>query len=334
VPAKILVVRLSALGDIVLTTPVLKALKKEYPEAQIDFLVKQQFAEVIRHHKALSRVIEFPAKGDFKDLQKCRAEIVANAYDLILDLHANMRSRFITFANGTARVKRFKKNVVRRFVLVKSGIDLYRACSSVIQRYLDVAELLPGKQKIAPPEVFIPKSTDQKVASLLSKWYSGSKIVVLAPGAGFFTKRWPAASFRTCNQKLVNAGYYTCILGSKEEAELGDAIGGEIDNCLNLCGKLSILESAAVLRRACRAITNDSGLMHISEAVGTPVIALFGSTVKQLGFAPVLPQSRVIEVAGLKCRPCSHVGRSQCPQTHFKCMNGITPDNVLNSIFA
>ncbi len=154
------------------------------------------------------------------------------------------------------------------------------------------------------------------------------EFVALAPGAGFATKRWPLENFVALARKLFNRGRVFCILGDEADQPLGRELANIAPGAVDFTGKLSLLESAAVLQEAALLICNDSGLMHLAEAVKTPVAAIFGSTVREFGFFPHRQNSLVIENLEVVCRPCSHVGRRACPKGHFLCMRSLTPDLV------
>ena len=157
------------------------------------------------------------------------------------------------------------------------------------------------------------------------------KYIGLCPGAKHFTKRWPKEYFIELGKKLESSGYKVVLFGGLNEEELISEIANQLSSPVNLCGD-SILQSAADMKM-CKAIyTNDSGAMHLACAVKVPVIAFFGSTVKEFGFYPYKANSIELDVENLPCRPCTHIGRKSCPLIHFKCMKDIRPDLAFNSL--
>jgi heptosyltransferase-2 len=157
------------------------------------------------------------------------------------------------------------------------------------------------------------------------------KYIGLCPGAKHFTKRWPKEYFIDLGKMLETSGYKVALFGSADESETIKEIESQLGNPLNLCND-SILQTAANMKM-CKAIyTNDSGSMHLSCAVDVPVIAFFGSTVKEFGFYPYKNQNVVLEIEDLPCRPCTHIGRNSCPLKHFKCMKEIKPELAFNSL--
>lgn len=333
-PQRILLIRLSSIGDIVLTTPLVRLLRKRFPDCEIDYLTKSRFKELICHHPELSRVLEFPDHGRSADLAHMRKMIRDRRYDLILDLHKNLRSLFLTALQNNGTIRRLKKYGFRRFLLVKTGINLYGHIVPVYKRYLDVAGQLGIENDQLGTELYLPDETVVNVREqILHEGSEQQKIIALAPGAGFATKRWPVERFRALAGQILAHGYRCCVVGDQNDRELARQICDGNPGCIDLTGKLSLLETAAVLALSEKVVCNDSGVMHIAEAVGTPVVAMFGSTVRELGFFPLRPQSRVIENRDIRCRPCSHVGRHHCPRGHFDCMRTLATERIASALF-
>lgn len=337
-PQKILLIRLSAIGDILLTTPLLRALRTQYPQAQLDFVVKAEFAEILRYHPALNTLYEVQTQRGWPELQALGQRLRDVGYDVIFDIHKNFRSRYLTFAAKPQTVLRHRKYVLRRGLLVHTKINLLQNIPPIYQRYLDAAAplhlpapspLVAGRQL----EIFWRAQDDHKAEMELyaRDWQPQLPMIGLAPGAGFYTKRWPAEHFGKLALNCIRHGYQVAVLGGKQDVESAKAIAQIVRNeqqgkipLLDLAGALSLVESAAVIKKCNLLVANDSGLMHIAEAVGTPLLAVFGSTTRELGFFPHLPTSRVLENATLSCRPCSHLGFQKCPRGHFLCMKEIT----------
>ena len=330
---KILLIRLSSIGDIVLTTPVIRLLRQKYPEAQIDYLVKSRFAELLQNNPHLTRVLEFPEPGNLGVLRAIWHDIHQQKYNAIIDLHKNVRSLILSVCQKQEIKARFRKHGWRRTLLVKFGLDVYAKESSVMLRYIETTASLGITDDGEGTELFPPAELLEKIEKRTGLSLPKSQVVVaLAPGAAHFTKRWPVENYKTIAKALVQQGKKCIILGGSGDQQLSKEVAATATEIVNFTGQLSLLESAAVLEKCDRLVTNDTGLMHMAEAVKTPVTAIFGSTVRQLGFYPFLQESRVIENETVKCRPCSHVGRQNCPKGHFLCMNSIPPEAVLEKI--
>ncbi|MDQ7051913.1 MAG: lipopolysaccharide heptosyltransferase II [candidate division KSB1 bacterium] len=326
---KILLIRLSAIGDIILTTPLIRALRQRFPAAWIDFITKSKYADLLRFHPAVSQIYEFPDHGGLTDLRTARQWIREQRYDIILDLHRNVRSYALTWRQLHQPVPRLEKFAFRRFLLVKFGINCYREVVPVYRRYLRVAGHLGVQNDGLGTELFIPGEIFAHVDRRLQEaGLAVKRFFAIAPGAGFATKRWPIEYFIELGRNLFQNGQVFCILGDRQDRPLAKQIRQALPEAVDFTGRLSLLDSAAVLSRARALITNDTGLMHMAEAVKTPVVALFGSTTRELSFFPMLPESEVIENPEILCRPCSHVGRHQCPKGHFLCMRSLEPKKV------
>jgi heptosyltransferase-2 len=342
---KILIIRFSSIGDILLATPLIRALRAHFPKARLDFVVKADFAELLRYHPALDTLYELKPQGGWPELKALGRRLREARYDAIFDIHKNFRSRYLTRAAQPQRVFRYRKHVLRRWLLVNVKINLMQNVPPIYRRYLEAA--LPfGATKTLPLadgrwlELFWREQEEQEAEKKLRgrHWQPQRPLIGIAPGAGFFTKRWPAEYFGDLATSLIRQGNQVVILGGTQDGALAKQIEQVVKAAtpldkneaplINLAGGLSLLGAAAVVKRCRLLVANDSGLMHIAEAVGAPLLAIFGSTTRELGFFPQLPSSRVVENFALSCRPCSHLGHQQCPRRHFRCMKEILPAQV------
>jgi len=335
---KTLVIRLSSVGDIVLSSPLVRALHGRYPGCQIDFLVKEEFADLVRYNPHVAHVVPFPAGGTPADLHRLRRLIAASGYDLIIDIHDSLRSRYI--AAGAAAVTRINKRKIARTLLVMLKIDLYRrfgGAPDVPARYAETLRGWDVADDGLPPEVYFAAADRERAEALLAAGglAPGTRAIGLCPGARHGNKRWPADRFADCASALASRHRMpVLIFGAGEEQELCAAVAGRIHAALpgtvalNLAGRLSLLETAAAMDRCALVVANDTGLMHIAAARGIPLTAVFGPTVRQFGFFPRGTHAAVVEHPDLKCRPCTHIGLPRCPEGHFRCMNEITAEAV------
>lgn len=319
-----LVIRLGAMGDIVLATAVVEAIWEAEPSAQVDVVCKKRFAGILQGHPKINMIIDFDEQGRHRGLRglllflhglpKCR-------YDAIIDLQNNLRSRAIGFClNGSRKItarKEFWRR--RRMVWTKRKGGRGR---TVLQRYLEAVARAGIPYPKGQPRLY---SSPEALPDL-----PNGDFIVLAPGANRPTKRW--GGYHELLEMLVKKGYRVVIAGTDgdriEAGYMAAAAGGQI---INMCGRLDLPRLVGVLARSRLVVANDTGAMHIAEAVGRPVIAIFGPTVRQFGFAPWRPESRVVETE-LDCRPCSLHGSLKCPKGHFGCMSSITPDMIMETI--
>jgi heptosyltransferase-2 len=342
---KILVIRFSSIGDILLTSPALRYLKKRYPESRIDYLTRSEFAHLVRENPAVHNVIPFQAKEGWEGVLNIRRKIRQKNYDLIVDLHASLRSRLLTLF-ALIPVKRVQKNIFRRSLLVRFKINLYgkgwsgkrEPLHGVVERYL-IASGHPATGSFTDEDLrldfFIPKKELAAGNQIGTKLRRSGFGIVMAPGARHFTKRWPTEYFAELITLFnKNYGLKTVLVGGPEEMETIETIRNICDRnrsiTESMAGRISLLETAAVLSNASLFVSNDSGLMHLASAFRIPQIAFFGSSVREFGFFPINPLARVLETE-LPCRPCSHIGRESCPKLHFNCMKRLTPDMALKA---
>ncbi|MEG8946550.1 lipopolysaccharide heptosyltransferase II [Rosettibacter firmus] len=318
---KILIIRLSSLGDILLTTPVIRALKKKYPESSIDFLVKSQYSDVIKYNPYLNKIYEYNSSN----LKVLITQLKQNEYELIIDLQNNFRSRLITFQLKSPAYH-FKKLSLKKFLLVKFKINLFNKTKTIPERY---AETYPQiKLDENGLDLFIPSEIENEIDTN----FSNAQVIGFCPGSRHFTKRWPSEYFVELGNKLAEDGYQIFILGGKNDKEICAEISKKIQNSINLQNDDEILKTAVYMKKCKAIVTNDSGLMHTASAIGLPVLVLFGSSVKEFGFTPYKVKNIILENNSLSCRPCSHIGKEKCPEKHFKCMKDLTPDLVYQTL--
>ncbi len=330
VPKRILVIRLSSIGDILLTTPALRLIKRTFPNAELDFLIKSQYAVVLANNPHIDNLLIFNSRAGRQELFSTARYIKQQQYDLVVDLHANFRSFYWRNMAGARHTVVFRKNRWRRFLLVKFGIDLYGPVRPVYKRYIDSLSVFGIKDDGQGTEFFPDPDVD--AGSILSRYdvAAGQTMICVCPGAGFYTKRWPVTHFALLIKRLVHEkNAFIVVLGGRADRELGTALVKNAGaGCVDLTGKTTFPQTAGIIERAGLVISNDSGLMHLANSLKKKTLAIFGSTTKHFGFFPLPPYSRVLEVNNLKCRPCSHIGRKNCPKQHFKCMKDISPDRV------
>lgn len=326
-----LIIRLSSIGDVVLTTALVRCLRASYPSARIDYVVKKEFATLLEGNPHINKVIPFDKNLGFRGLIQCRRLIAQARYTHILDLQKNIRSFLLARLQG-ATVSNFSKKVLARKLLIQLKWNFYQDVKPVLQRYFESVKKLGIVYDGKGTEVF-PTADDQRKAMEYLPSANGldEKWIGLAPGAQWANKRWPAENFALAAHALSETYDAPLLaLGGKSDSETVGRVEQNLQLPLvRLDGKTTLMQSAAVLSRCKLLLTNDTGMMHLAQAVGTAVVAIFGPTTRQLGFFPFPPNSRVAE-SDVPCRPCTQKGRKQCPKGHFNCMHQVTPEMVIS----
>ena len=315
---RILVVRFSSLGDVILTTPLLRALRARHAGAAITYVTKRQYVPVLENNPHVARLLALePGDGIRTLVDLLRHE----AFDARLDLHGSLRSWRLRQALGGSW-SRHPGHRVRRWRMLWFGTAAAAPLAPVAERYFAAARALEVEPDGKAAEVF-PSGMDQAAAEAIAP----QPFVALAPGARHRTKRWPAAHWRALAGLVRERGLQVVALGTSGEQHL---LGGP---GITSGFGLSLGITAALLARARVVVCNDSGLMHLAGAVGGRVVTLFGPTVPAFGFAPYRTDAVVLERA-LGCRPCSAAGGPLCPLLHHRCLSGITPRAVADALVA
>lgn len=308
VASKILVIRLSSFGDVVLTFPFLNEMKRLYPQSQIDFVVKEQYSDLIKLHNNVDNIILYN--------ESIKQKLNENKYDVVFDLQSNIKSRGILPSNS--KVFRVRKETWKKHLLVYTKINLLEEPIPVYKKYLNTLKEFNSSVKTV--------YTKSKLKLSDTNYIQGN-YAVISPSSKHFTKRYPKELYvellKDVKIKIVLTGDNNDI-----DKSICDYLQSQLKNITNLCGKMNFPELAGLISKSKFVLCNDSGVLHLSEALGKKTFVTFGSTVKEFGFFPQLDTTEVFQVLGLKCRPCSHIGRSKCPKDHFKCMNWIGTDLI------
>jgi len=328
-PKNILVIRLSSIGDILLATPLLRGLRRRFPQARIDCLVKDQFRDLLRTNPHLTELLLFDTRQT-DELQRVRRLIRSRNYELILDIHKNPRSLFLTSCMPRTAVRRLRKYYMKRFILVRFHVNLYRTIMPVYRRYLQTAAGWDVGDDGLGPDFIVDPAAARAVADRLAIFDGDAQLVGLAPSATYLNKRWPAEYYAEVAARLLREKRCAIVLlGGVHDREITARIAAGLPGpVLNVAGDLNLMQSAAVIDRLKLLITNDTGLMHLGTALHVPTVAIFGPTTRELGFFPTAGHVRVLEQQGLTCRPCTHMGLNHCPKKHFRCMRDISPERV------
>jgi len=305
---KVLVIRFSSIGDIVLTSPILRCLKKQHPEIEIHYLTKSSFSFIVEQNEYVSKVHTID-----NDIDEVLPQLKAEDFNFVVDLHHNLRTWRLKQKLKTAS-KAFPKLNFEKFMLTtfkrRKMPDIH-----VVDRYFEAVASLgvendkEGLDYFLPVNVILPSDIEHI-----------KNYVAVAIGAQFATKKMPVNKLIALIQKIDST---VLLLGGPTDIEAGKQIAEKCTNGINLCGRMHLNESALVIKNAKKVITHDTGLMHIAAAFKKPIISIWGNTVPELGMYPYLPSDRAlftIHQVELPCRPCSKIGHQKCPKGHFKCM--------------
>lgn len=311
---KILVIRFSSIGDIVLTSPVVRCLKEQIPGAEIHFVTKAAFREVLEHNPYLHTLWSF--KEDISELYE---PLKAEKFDVLIDLHHNLRSLRLKQRLGV-RSYRFNKLNIKKFLAVRLKMRNQLPDVHIVDRYLETVRPLGIKNDGKGLDYFIGPEAEMDV---MSRFFNGvdTRYLALVIGGSYFTKQIPLVKL----QEIVSASPWPVILlGGASDKSTGLQLTASIPQkqVFNACGEFSLNQSACILRSAEWVITSDTGLMHIAAAFHKKIVSVWGNTIPEFGmgvYKPV-PESKVLQVEGLSCRPCSKLGYKKCPEGHFKCM--------------
>lgn len=311
-PRKILIIRFSSIGDIVLTTPVVRCLRRQGGDVEIHYLTKKAFAAIPESNPNIDKVYLIE-KSIFEVLPALRAE----KYDHIIDLHKNLRSHQVLL--GLIRpYSSFSKLNFKKWLLVRFKSNTMPPVH-IVDRYLKAAESLGILNDNEGLDFFIPPDQEVDINKLPVPFNRG--YVGFVTGGKHLTKILPTDKvIEVC----IELKLPVILLGGAEDEARGEKIasipGLEI---LNACGKYNLMQSASLVRQARAIVANDTGLMHIAAAFRRPIVSVWGNTVPDLGMYPYLPvqvPQLKAEVTGLDCRPCSKIGFNKCPKGHFRCM--------------
>lgn len=311
---KILVIQTAFLGDVILASPVWENLHEKFPEAQIDVVVKKGNESLLAEHPFLNGVYTFDKSQKLKNLWKLGKTLRAQKYDLVINLQRFASSGLLTILTRAKETRGFQKNPLS-FLYSKHYTHELKEGWHEVDRNLQLIQDLVAQPKRRPQ--LYPKKTDyQKVSSFQTATY-----YCLAPTSVWFTKQAPKDIWQQLIEQLAAPGIHFYLLGAPADHAYLEEIRTALPqaNIQNLAGKLSLLQSAALMQNAHRNFVNDSGPLHLASATNAAVSAFFCSTTPSFGFGPLSDDAQIIEVADLNCRPCGLHGHTACPEGHFAC---------------
>jgi len=328
-PNRILIVQTAFIGDVIIITPLIRAVKELYPSAIVDVMVIPQTAGVLENNPNINEIILFDKrKNKIFSFIKTLLLLRKKRYDIAISPHSSMTTALLLYYaqipkrigyNRWGAAKYLTHKVPHPDVIHKTHKNL-----SLLSVLSD--KMFSNQTELFPTELILRKADD-----LLHPLQENTQnLIAIAPGSVWFTKRWPTEYYKTLSKKLVENNFGVVLIGSKDEKEIcNEVLPGE--DGINLAGKLSLLESAAVISKCDLIICNDSGALHIANAMKTDVFAFFGPTVQSIGYFPFRENDFVFE-REMECRPCGSHGGKSCHLNHHDCMNKIYPEEVFKKI--
>lgn len=333
-PQSICIIRLTSLGDIMLLTPMIRALRNAWPNARIDMIISKQCAEIMRFNPRVDNLHVIDTKtGTFDFLKQwIRIKKTMPIYDLAIDVHDSIRSKVIRIGIGkTLSIYDSARSYKRSLIKNKSRIPI-PSIIPIPQRYFSALNDFPEVHRDEKGLEFWLEDEKSNGVYPEQRVRSGERILI-APGARHATKRWPASKFVELISLLDDTFHVPiALIGGPDDASLC----GEISRMSTIpiedySGKMNLHEIASFMDTAHCIIGNDSGLMHVAASRHIPLITMFGSTVPEFGFLPYRTPNEIISL-DLPCKPCTHIGKEKCPEGHFSCMNDISSSMVLSHV--
>ncbi len=378
---RILVIRLSSLGDVVLTTLLLRCLRARYRQATIDMLTKEQYLPILDEIYFLDNRLGYPETTTAR--RKLKRSLAQKGYDTVIDLQNNIISRSIVSAVNPEHVYKYTRARFNRWLRIHfPGLrKRLKTAPSIAEGYLATAAPMWVKDDRSGLELRVNPKSAQTMRESLRSYHAKAGLpfdmtplavaagarhktetvndrsaqtmrelmhayqketglhfnmepFIIAPGARHNTKAWLPDHWVEFMKSAYAEGYLSQVLiGSADEDKLLETIRSQLDfPVLKTGSDIDLKELIALISLGCALVSNDSGPMHIAAAVRTPVVAIFGSTVPEFGFAPFRCSSEIVQVDGLACRPCHPHGRKRCPRKHFRCMEYVSPEMVLTAL--
>lgn len=326
---RILIIHTAFIGDIVLSTPLIKKIKDTYPDSDITYVTTPSGEAILKNNPHLNNIIVYDKRGEHKGISgvwQLGKRLRYENFNMVITPHRYLRSSILSWLS---------RSPIRKGYDIAFGSCLFTEKIKYDRTKHEVEKLLsfvdPENKKRYEIELYPGEKEKMKGDNLWKEnLLEDKKVVVLAPGSKWFTKQWPVEYFNKLAESLKKlSNIKLIVVGGKDEITLPI----EKENIIDMRGKTSLLELADILSRADVVVTNDSSPIHIASAFKKPrIFALFGPTIEKFGFFPWSLNSKVFQVDGLKCRPCGIHGGESCPEKHFKCMREILPEEVFNEI--
>jgi heptosyltransferase-2 len=328
----ILIIQTAFLGDAVLTTGLVREIKRSFPSSKVDILLIPQTVDLFKYNPYIDRILTLDKRNPIVKVQSFLRLIVAigkNRYGSAFSVQGSTTSSLLMVM---ARIP--KRIGFDNQILLTDVVPLDRKIHAG-KRHLKLLEHLTGETRDSQTEIFWSEKERMSSQGIIAEARKKYPVVLgIAPGSIWNTKRWPEDYFAALMELISGEERMIFLFGGREDRALCDRlIEKSRSNALNMAGKLSILESCALIHELDLMISNDSAPLHIANAVRTDVFALFGPTVREFGFFPFRENDKIFEV-DLPCRPCSKHGGKSCPEKHFRCMKNIHPSAVAEAVLS
>jgi heptosyltransferase-2 len=321
---KFLIIRFSSIGDIVLTTPVIRCFRKKFPDAEIHYLTKKSFAGILLTNPYINKVHIFD-----NDLEDVIEKLKTENYDFIIDLHNNLRTLKIKRALKKVKAFSFDKLNIEKWIYVNFKMNVMPH-EHIVDRYMETVSSLNIKNDNLGLDYFIPEKDVVKQTDIPTSHSQG--FIAIAIGAAHYTKKLPVHKLKELCQKIDHP---IILLGDKTDwANASQISSADEIKIYNACGKFNLNESADLIKKSKLVISHDTGLMHIAAAFKKNIISVWGNTVPSFGMYPYQTNYEVADVKKLWCRPCSKIGFEKCPLGHFKCMEKNSIDDIVSMVNA
>ncbi len=321
---RVVLVRFSSIGDVLLTTPLVRALHRRHPEAELVFVTKRAMAPLVSDNPHLTHVV---ALEPDEPIQALARRVRAFGPTHGLDLHGSLRSVALRALVRT-RWAGYRKRRLARTMLIATKLDVYGQSVPVPERYFVAARRLDVHPDGGAPEFHLAGGARERAdAWLAERGLAGAPLAALAPGAAHATKRWPVRHWSELANRLRTGGLSPVVVGGPGDR----GIAQQLTDVPSAAGEFSLQETGALVARARVLVSGDTGVMHMATGVGTPVVALFGPTVARFGFLPYRAPAQVLQRA-LPCRPCTATGSSHCPLGHHRCLDDIAATEVIAAV--
>lgn len=325
----ILLIRFSSLGDLVLLTSLVEALHTGLPGIKLHLVTKERYRALFEHDRRIDRISALAEHGGLASLRRLWSSLRGSRYGVIADAHGVIRSVLLSRSLAAGRRVRIAKDQ-----LGKAAVLAGRRGGPVVtmrERYLGIARSLGADLPDAMPRLEPGGRAREQARKLFrEKGLDGRSVVAIAPGARWPSKRWPAARYAELARILGGEGHGIVLIGGEGDRDACSSVAEGSPGAIDLCGRLGVPGTAAVLERAALVVTNDSAPLHIAEAAGTPVVALYGPTVREFGYFPLLGRSVPLE-ADVACRPCSRNGARPCRRPRLECLEAIPLERVADA---
>jgi ADP-heptose:LPS heptosyltransferase len=321
---KVLILRFSSIGDIVLTTPVVRCIKQQLAGCEVHFFTKKVFEPVISENPYIDKF--FFLNNNLSELLN---ELKKEDYDYIIDLHYNLRTWRIKNALGK-KAFNFNKLNFEKWLITNFKINRLPNVH-IVERYMQTVKSIGVINDSKGLDFFI--HPDNEIDRITLPENFRNKFIAIAIGGQHATKKLPEEKILSVCRKLETP---IILLGGKEDAASAEKIRSYCgrEKILNACGKYNIQQSASLIKHAYKVITHDTGLMHIAAAFKKDIISVWGNTIPEFGMYPYMAgnKSEIIEIKDLGCRPCSKLGYEKCPKKHFYCMTLIDENDIIDAV--